>query len=141
MPTTVEVIREKDIVNYVGDVHITGSIGAGASISVVEGSITIDGNVGPGTEIMVSPGEEDATHSLLHIKGNIGEGVRINCKKADIIVNGSIHPSAVLTASGGRIIKRAELGMTELLARMGTFGGSPTYVTARCVAPPPTLNL
>lgn len=93
-PRIIEKIENNEYFEYKGNVRVTGSIGANATVVLKDGSLTVDGNVGDRSSIKMGKQSSSGvviSHGYfssgsvviggsgvsLTIKGNVGNGVRL----------------------------------------------------------------
>ncbi|MGQ3891114.1 DUF4097 family beta strand repeat-containing protein [Legionella sp. CNM-4043-24] len=123
MTLTIGAIKENEHFEYKGDVHITGSIGAGARVIIQDGSLIIDGDVGERSDISLTPTQSTVvvssvsfySHSSgsivsmggsgreLRIHGSVGKNAHIKTTSNEINIDGYIGSNTTLKTMSGDI--------------------------------------
>lgn len=124
-PRVIEKIKDNEYFEYKGNVRITGSIGANATVVINEGgSLIVDGNVGNGSTITIGEKpsvsifslqgslfvvggsavtSDDRSNTLFTVRGHVGNGVKVVSDYASIHIVGKIGESCNFKTNSGNI--------------------------------------
>ncbi len=144
---TVKSVAENEVITFEGDTYVTGNILPGASVTVIDGSLTVGGDIQIGSKVELRLGKQSvsgdnigavvmrdfsgsissSTSSTLSpmlyitVKGNVGNKVTIKSQNADIKINGNVGNNCSLKTKDGSITAGDVGSSTQLITHHGNI--------------------